>query len=183
MIREIYLYGDPLLRQKAAEVKSSDKSLKALVEDMIETMVAARGIGLAAPQIGVSKRVLVVDLKQGAKTRLVVLNPKLDLSGPREAIVEGCLSIPKIWAEVRRPGHVRVEGLDMDGHKIILEADGLFGRVFQHEVDHLDGIFFVDRLSSVRRALLAGKLKRLEKDHTLRKKPDPSVHEESESAL
>lgn len=165
MILKIHYYGDPLLRRKAQEVKNFDRELKRLVEDMFETMENNEGVGLAAPQVGVSQRVLVIDLKRISGERLVMINPKLQLSGSKESLSEGCLSIPGISGEVVRPVHVRVEGFDADGKKVELEAEGMLARVLQHEVDHLDGIFFVDRMNPVRRALINRKLKRLEKDN------------------
>lgn len=165
MILKIHFYGDSLLRRKAQEVKNFDQLLKRLVEDMFETMEENEGVGLAAPQVGVSQRVLVIDLKRVSGIRLAVINPKLQISGHKEPFVEGCLSIPGISGEVMRPSHVRLEGLDVDGQKIELETDGMLARVLQHEVDHLDGMFFVDRMNPVRRALISTKLKRLEKDN------------------
>jgi peptide deformylase len=164
MIRDMRVYGDPVLRLKAQEVKAFDQELETLVEDMFETMEHAGGVGLAAPQVGVSQRVLVIDLKQGPNYRSVVINPKIQTSGEPNTATEGCLSIPGISGEVTRPSHVCLEGLDLKGKKVEFEADGLMARALQHEVDHLDGIFFVDRLSAVRRSLLSGKLKRLERD-------------------
>lgn len=172
MVRKIHFYGDPVLRLKAQEVKVFNQELKDLVRDMFETMVEAEGVGLAAPQIGISQRVLVIDLRQGSKGRLAVVNPRLQLCGESESASEGCLSIPGISAEVSRPSHVRLVGSDPDGQALELEADGLMARALQHEVDHLDGVFFVDRLSSVRRALIAGKLRKLEKDFILGRTPE-----------
>jgi peptide deformylase len=164
MIREIRHYGDPVLRLKAKEIKTFDRELKTLIEDMFETMENAGGVGLAAPQVGISQRIFVIDLKQGPQSRFAVVNPKIQMSGSSNTSTEGCLSIPGISAEVTRPSHVHLEGQDEEGKPITFEADGLMARAFQHEVDHLDGIFFIDRLNSVRRTLLAGKLKRFEKD-------------------
>ncbi|MBI1884332.1 MAG: peptide deformylase [Chlamydiae bacterium] len=163
MIREIRLYGDPVLRRKAEEVKAFDARLKALVQDMFETMEDAGGVGLAAPQIGISQRIFVIDLK-GPATRLGVINPHLKISGPLIKGSEGCLSIPGISAQVARPAHVHLQAMDEEGRPFELEAEGLMSRALQHELDHLDGIFFLDRLSLTQRSLLLTKVKRLEKE-------------------
>lgn len=183
MNHSIRTFGDPVLRLKAQEVKAFDSGLQALVGDMFETMKEAGGIGLAAPQIGISQRVIVIDLQRGPKTRWAVINPKLQISGEPEAGEEGCLSIPGISGEVTRLNRVRLEGVDPKGEVLKFETEGLLARALQHEVDHLDGIFFVDRLSTVRRALISGKLKRLEKDYASGKKIDRPVREKAESLL
>ncbi|MBI1870973.1 MAG: peptide deformylase [Chlamydiae bacterium] len=182
MTREICFYPNPILRRKSQEVKTFDRHLRQLVEDMFETMELEGGVGFAAPQIGISERVLVIDLKAGPQTRLVVINPQLEMSGRSSKGTEGCLSIPGISAAVTRPSHVRVEGFDVKGKSFELEADGLMARALQHEVDHLDGIFFIDRLSSVERSLMAGKLRRFEKDFASGQKPQ-RILEKTESLL
>ena len=164
MIREIRTYGDPVLREKAKSVEKVDSQVKQLVEDMFETMYASDGIGLAASQIGVSLRVVVIDLRQGDETKLVLINPELHTEGPIRHFTEGCLSVPGLSADVLRPEYVKVKYLKLDGETKTFQTDGLLARAIQHETDHLDGILYVDRLSSVRRALLGGKLRRLIKD-------------------
>ncbi len=183
MIREIKIYPDPVLRLKAQEVKVFDAQLQALVQDMVETMKEAGGIGLAAPQIGISQRVLVIDLQKGPQSRWAIVNPVLQISGEPESGEEGCLSIPGISGVVTRLNCVHLKGFDTKGKLIELDAEGLLARALQHEVDHLDGIFFVDRLSSVRRALISGKLKRLEKDFASGKKVERPFRENAESLL
>lgn len=178
MIHKIRYYGDPVLRLKAREVKNFDKALSDLIKDMFETMEEAGGVGLAAPQMGISQRILVIDLKDGKKNQYAMINPQLALSGKLLSALEGCLSIPGINGEVSRPSHVHLEALDPEGRKIELEAEGLLARALQHEVDHLDGIFYVDRLSSVRRSLISGKLKRLEKDYAAGRTPE-HIHEDN----
>ncbi len=183
MIREIKTYPDPVLRLKAEEVKTFDAKLQSLVQDMVETMKEAGGIGLAAPQIGVSQRVLVLDLQKGPQGRWAIINPTLQISGEPESGEEGCLSIPGISGVVTRLNRVQLKGFNPKGELIQLDAEGLLARALQHEVDHLDGIFFVDRLSPVRRALVSGKLKRLEKDFAAGKKVAQPLRENAESLL
>lgn len=163
-IRDILLMGDPILRREAGEVEDFDDDLRALVRDMFETMYHADGIGLAAPQVGVSKRVLVVDLRQeeepGAKVALV--NPVVVWSSEEtEKEPEGCLSIPGLEELVERPWAVRVEARDPDGGKISIEVEDLFSRALQHEIDHLDGVLFPDRVSPLKRRMLLKKWKKL----------------------
>ena len=162
-IHEIVRLGDPVLREKAAEVADFDEELKRLVRDMFETMYHADGIGLAAPQIGLSRRVLVVDLRreddEGARVALV--NPRVAwASEVTDKQSEGCLSIPGLEEVVTRPFAVRVEGFDPDGRPVTIEADELYARALQHEIDHLDGILFIDRLTPLKRRLLMKKWKK-----------------------
>jgi len=170
MIREILLMGDPVLRSEAAPVSDFDDELRSLVRDMFETMYHADGIGLAAPQIGVSLRVLVVDLDrgedgeaEGESRRVALVNPSVTwASDDTYKQSEGCLSIPGLEEVVRRPSEVRVEGFDPDGEPFAIEADDLFGRALQHEIDHLDGVLFLDRVSPLKRKMLMKKWKKLE---------------------
>jgi peptide deformylase len=182
MIKEVCFYGNPVLRLKAKEVRKFDASLQALAEDLFETMEDVGGIGLAAPQIGVSLQVFVIDLKEGPKTKLAVVNPVLTLSGRTEPFREGCLSIPGISGEVLRPADAHLEALTLEGKKFVMDASGLLARAMQHETDHLNGIFFVDRLTPVRRALITGKLKKLEKDFAAGRRP-ANLKEEADSLL
>lgn len=166
-IREIVLMGDPVLRQEAADVTAFDDDLRTLVRDMWETMYHAEGIGLAAPQVGVSRRVLVVDLRRDdePEARVALVNPRVVwASDDEEKEPEGCLSIPGLEEVVVRPWAVRVEGFDPDGHPVAVEADELFARALQHEIDHLDGILFVDRLSPLKRRMALKKWKKLQEE-------------------
>ena len=167
MIRPIVLMGDPVLRAEADEVTAFDDELRKLVRDMFETMYHAEGIGLAAPQVGVSRRVIVVDLKrendEEEERRLALVNPRVTWeSDATEKQSEGCLSIPGLEEVVRRPASVRVEGQDPDGNPVTVEADALFARALQHEIDHLNGILFLDRVSALKRKMLLKKWKKQE---------------------
>ena len=178
MILEITQYGDPVLRKKCSKIDEVDEVLLKLAEDMVETMMDANGVGLAAPQIGKDIRMAVVDVShdpecvtflkvngEDAKMEdvmpLVFVNPELELDGPRESDMEGCLSIDNIRANVRRPSIVKAKLHQLDGSVMELEADGLLSRAIQHEVDHLNGILFVDRISPAAKVSVKRKLKRL----------------------
>jgi peptide deformylase len=141
-------YGDPVLRQRTRDVGEIDGTLAKLVSDMIETMYAAPGVGLAANQVGVQRRLFVYDVGEGPRT---VINPRLVESAGEWSFEEGCLSIPGMSWEVVRPGEVHVVGLDLDGNEISIEADELEARCLQHELDHLDGVLLVERLSEEQR--------------------------------
>lgn len=167
MIHEIVLMGDPVLRAEAEEVTVFDNGLKSLVRDMFETMYHAEGIGLAAPQIGRLTRVIVVDLRreEGKEQAepVALVNPRaVWLSEETIAQSEGCLSIPGLEEVVRRPAAVRVEAKDSEGRDIVLEADELFARALLHEIDHLDGVLFLDRVSPLKRKMLLKKWKKVE---------------------
>lgn len=138
---------EAVLRQKARPVERIDQALLRLLDDMVETMYEARGIGLAAPQVGISKRVIVVDIGDGP---IALINPKLDEFEGEEVGPEGCLSIPGILGEVKRALKCVARGLNEQGHKVRIPAEGLLARVFQHEVDHLDGRLFTDMASNLR---------------------------------
>ncbi len=141
-------YGDPVLRERTREVEDIDGALASLVESMVETMYAAPGTGLAANQIGVQRRVFVYDIGDGART---VINPRIVESDGEWAFDEGCLSVPGLSWEIVRPNTVHLVGLDLDGNEISIEASEMEGRVFQHELDHLDGILLVERLDEEQR--------------------------------
>jgi peptide deformylase len=155
-IRSVRIYGDPVLRQKALPVETFDETLTSLVSDMRETMHAYRGVGLAANQIGVLQRVLVIDVPLDGDQRadLTLINPVLSARIGSLVDEEGCLSIPSIYDDVRRAERLHVEAQDPDGKPISFDAEGYMARVLQHEVDHLDGILFVDRLSLLKRQFL-----------------------------
>jgi peptide deformylase len=144
----IRVYGDPVLKQRAFEVVEFDAALRRLADDMLETMYDAPGVGLAAPQIGVQKRIFVYDVGEGPG---VVVNPVIhSLSGEWE-YEEGCLSVPGLYWPITRPQHVRLTGQDVDGKPLEFEADELMARMLQHEVDHLDGYLLLKRLTDEQR--------------------------------
>ena len=140
MLRE---QGDPVLRQKAREVKGVDHVLTRLIEDMFETMYHYNGIGLAAPQIGISKRIIAIEVGQD---KVALVNPVVVHQEGEEIDIEGCLSVPGIYGEVSRARSIRVKGLNADGVEQEVQAEGLLARALQHELDHLDGILFVDKV-------------------------------------
>jgi len=158
-ILEIKKFNEPVLRKKCEEVKKVDEKIRKLIVDMVQTMKEEKGIGLAAPQVGVSKRVIIVQTDLEGRRILALVNPKIiKKSQEKEMDEEGCLSFPGIFLEIKRAKEVEVEGLDIKGEKIKLKAKGLLARVFQHEIDHLDGILFIDRISFWQRLKIRKKL-------------------------
>jgi len=147
-IFKIVTVGDPVLREKAKPVEKITPAVGRLLNDMAETMYNARGLGLAAPQVGIPKRVIVVDAGRGLYQ---LINPEIIAAEGAETDREGCLSIPGVWGEVTRAFQVKVRALDRDGETVEVEAEGLFARVLQHEIDHLDGILFIDRALKILR--------------------------------
>jgi peptide deformylase len=141
----IRLFGDPVLRQRATEVDNVDASLQRLAQDMIETMYDAPGVGLAAPQVGVQRRLFVYDIGDGP---FAVVNPEIVESSGEWVYEEGCLSIPGMSWELVRPKEVHLRGFDLEGEELDIEADELLARCFQHEMDHLDGVLIVERLDA-----------------------------------
>ncbi len=160
-LRPLHLLGSPVLRQHSAEVGAVDDEVRRLVEDLFETMDAAKGVGLAANQVGVARRVAVVDADGD---RFAMIDPVIVETEGRATAEEGCLSIPEIYGDVTRPERVVVEALDPDGNRYRREATGLKARAIQHEIDHLDGILFLDHLSLVRRQMLLARYRREHKD-------------------
>ena len=163
MIRPILKYGDQPLHERARDVDVVTADIDRLIDDMVETMYAAPGIGLAAPQVGVPLRLFVVDLSVGSdpKGLLTVINPDIvELDGV-QLEEEGCLSIPGFNATVVRPTRIVVKGLDRAGAEQRFEGTGLLARAFQHEIDHLDGTLFVDRLRGIKRDLIVRRIKKL----------------------
>jgi len=178
MIRDIVKYGDPMLRTKGKRLEAFDDEIRALAADMLETMYEANGVGLAAQQVGRALQLTVIDVSD-AENRpsrmwlageevdpkehmpLILINPELQLGDEVEIGTEGCLSFPEITAEIPRALKVKVYAQDLNGNRLEFEAAGLLGRAVQHENDHLNGILFIDRMSSAAKAALAGKLKRL----------------------
>lgn len=165
MIRPILKYGEALLQQPARDVDQLTPEIASLVTDMIETMYAAPGIGLAAPQVGVPARAFVIDLSVGrdAAALITMINPQFVLREGLQLEEEGCLSIPGFNATVARPERIVIKGLDRDGREQQLEGTGLLARAFQHEMDHLDGRLFVDRLRGIKRDLIVRKIRKMAK--------------------
>jgi peptide deformylase len=178
MILDIVQFGEPVLRKKCKPVEKVDAELEQFAKDMIETMNDAEGVGLAAPQVGVDIRMAIVDTAhdpecvsffkvngEDAKMEdfmpLIFINPELEFSGPQETDMEGCLSIQEVRAKVKRKAIVKATLPQLDGSTLVVETDGLCSRAIQHEVDHLNGILFTDRLSSTTKTRLKRKLKEL----------------------
>jgi peptide deformylase len=157
----IEMLGSEVLRTRAAEIEGPEPDLDRLIADMFETMYDAGGIGLAGPQVGVSRRVIVVDVKEEGGKPFAMLNPRVvEASEEREKMEEGCLSIPGVAGVVERPARVVVEGIDPDGKPVRVEADEMLARCLQHEIDHLDGILFIDRLSPLKRNMVLRRYKK-----------------------
>jgi len=165
-IRTILTAPDPRLKAVSKDVETVDSAIRTLVDDMADSMYAADGIGLAAVQIGVALRVLVIDLdqKEGKKNPIAYINPKIVWASDELATFEeGCLSVPEIWDDVERPARIKAEYLDRDGKKQLLEADGLLATCLQHEMDHLNGVLFIDHLSRLKRSMAIKKLTKAKK--------------------
>jgi peptide deformylase len=163
MIRPILKYGDAVLHQRAQDVDAITPDIDRLVEDMIETMYAAPGVGLAAPQVGVPLRVFVVDISVGRDPAgpIVMINPAFVERDGMQLEDEGCLSVPGFNATVVRPSKVVIKGLDRNGTEHQREGTGLLARAFQHEMDHLDGTLFVDLLRGIKRDLIVRRIRKL----------------------
>lgn len=166
---EILTFPDPRLAKKAKDVEVVDDETRQLVDDMFETMYDAEGVGLAAPQVGVLKRIIVVDCAARdadeerplqAKEPHAIINPKVVERDGKLVWEEGCLSVPGYTDEVERAAHIRVEGLDRDGNPLSMECEGLLAVCIQHEIDHLEGVLFVDRLSRLKSSMVKKKLKK-----------------------
>lgn len=179
MVREIVLYGDPVLRQKCRPVSEITPDLHALAADMLETMEAAHGVGLAAPQIGLDLQFAVIDVSDAEEPLtflrvdgkdvpleefmpLVFMNPELSFPQKDKAVMnEGCLSFPEVRADVTRPDVVKAKVTLLDGSRVEIETDGLFSRAIQHETDHLLGILFIDRISAAGKLAMKRKIQRM----------------------
>jgi peptide deformylase len=160
---KIRIYPDPVLQTRAAEIEKIDERVIRLAGEMAETMYAAPGVGLAAPQIGVSERLIVLDVKtpEGEKELITLINPEIIEAEGRLVEEEGCLSVPGIRENVARAERVLVRGLDLDEQQREIEAAGLLAVAFQHEIDHLDGILFIDRISRLKRGIVQRKIRKL----------------------
>jgi len=167
----LYLLGQGVLRQRSAEIRAVDDDVRRLIDDMFETMDAAKGVGLAANQVGVARRVAVIDAEG---QRFAMVDPVIVSAEGRSVAEEGCLSIPELYGDVSRPERVVLEALDREGRPFRLEAEGLVARVVQHEIDHLDGILFLDHLSLMRRRLLLARWKREHGDAPTIKEVQPA---------
>lgn len=166
MVRKIVKYGDPVLEQPAEPVTEFDTpQLNEMIADMWETMYAAKGVGLAAPQIGIGKRVSVIDTSVGedATKRIVIINPEIALQEGKQVGEEGCLSIPGFREPVSRANKVTVRAQDASGQHIELSGEELLARAFLHEIDHLNGILFINHLSALKRDIIRRKVKKLQK--------------------
>ena len=165
-VRPILTAPDPRLQAVSTDVEMVTAVTRSLIDDMAESMYAADGIGLAAVQIGVPKRVIVIDLdqKEGKKNPRAFINPKITWVSEEMAVFEeGCLSVPEIWDDVERPARIKAEYLDRDGKKQLLEADGMLATCLQHEMDHLNGVLFIDHLSRLKKSMAIKKLTKAKK--------------------
>jgi peptide deformylase len=158
-------YPEPVLQRPAAPVTEFDEELRALVADMFDSMYAAQGIGLAAPQIGVSKRVTVLDLsfQKNPEEKLVLINPEITFKQGKQYGEEGCLSLPDIHEKVSRAAVVKVRAQTLDGEWREYDGEELLARAFQHEIDHLDGVLFIFRVSALKRDLIQRRIRKLQK--------------------
>ena len=166
MVRTILKYGEPVLEKTAEPVTEFDTpDLKALIEDMWETMYAAKGVGLAAPQIGVSKRISVIDISVGEdeSKKLVIMNPEVISRDGKQTGEEGCLSLPGFREPVTRAEKVKIRAQNEQGETVELDGDELLARAFEHEIDHLNGIMFISHLSALKRDIIRRKIKKLQK--------------------
>lgn len=158
-VLKVRRYGDPALRRRAEPVGEVTDEIRGIIRDMVDTMYDEVGLGLAAPQIGIPLRLIVVGDEDGRSPR-ALLDPTITAEGGRATAEEGCLSIPGIWASVTRSAWVQVEATDEDGTPVSLRAEGLMARVLQHELDHLDGILFIDRLDPMTRDRIKRKIRK-----------------------
>ena len=165
-IHEVVKWPEPVLAKRGAAVTEFGPELRTLVEEMFESMYAAQGIGLAAPQIAISQRIAVVDLSfnKEAKDKIALVNPEIVEMTGRQVEEEGCLSLPDIREKVQRALHVKVRAQDVNGAWFEVEGDELLARALQHEIDHLDGVLFIDRISRLKRELVMRKMKKMIKN-------------------
>ncbi|MCL6705704.1 peptide deformylase [Pseudomonas sp. R2.Fl] len=169
-IKPLIILPDPLLRQVSQPIERVDGDLQKLADDMLETMYDAPGIGLAAIQVGVPRRMLVIDVSREGdpKEPLVFINPEIIISSDERSVYEeGCLSIPDYYAEVERPARVTVKSLDREGREVTTEADGLLATCLQHEIDHLNGVLFIDHISRLKREMVIKKFTKAAKSKAL----------------
>lgn len=162
--RSVVTYGNPSLKQRASEIKEIDDSVKKLAAEMFEALERSRGVGLAAPQVGVPLRLIVlsIPMDDGARWKCAIVNPVLVSKKGKMTSEEGCLSVPGIYEEITRAEEVEVRGLDLEGKEVKIKGKGLLAKAVQHEIDHIDGILIVDRLSAIKRHVLHRRLRKLE---------------------
>jgi peptide deformylase len=165
-ILDIKTYPDSFLKRKSAPLEKDGKDLQKLIDDMTETMQAAEGVGLAAPQVGVHKRVIVIDVRRHYDERglLALINPEIVLAEDMVDSEEGCLSVPDFMAHIKRAARVVVKGLDRDFNAVEFEATGLLAKALQHEIDHLEGVLIVDRLSAIKREFFEKRFRKAHKE-------------------
>ena len=165
MVYPVVKYGDDVLAAKASPITTFDGELAKLAADMFESMYAANGVGLAAPQIGISKRIAVIDCSVGKdpNAKIVIINPEIVSTGGEQFEEEGCLSVPGFREQVKRPQRATVRALDAKGKEFTMEGDGLLARAFCHETDHLNGQFFLSHLSTLKRDLIKRKIRKMMK--------------------
>jgi peptide deformylase len=185
MIREIVIWPDPVLKEVAKPVEKVDDDIRRLLDDMAETMYAADGVGLAAPQVGVLKRVITIDTspRQEGQKLIHLVNPEIVFAEGETTYTEGCLSIPGEAEDVERAAKVRVRALDYAGKTFELEAEGLLAIALQHETDHLNGTLFVDHLSSLKREIIRKRMKRLKAERAAERAEEVKGAARHESAL
>ena len=166
MKREIVKFGASVLRQKCPPISEVDEDVRSLVTDLFDSMRAAEGVGLAAPQIGVARRVCVIDVsaQQPDYPPIALINPRILSNEGTQVGEEGCLSFPDLYGDVKRAESITVKALNLDGETFTTEGSGFYARALQHELDHLNGVLFVDHLSSLKRQLMRGALKRIKKE-------------------
>ena len=169
MIREIRIYPDEVLKKKAETVTDFNEEIRQIVDDMFETMYKRGGVGLAANQVGILKRIVVIDLHSGkenqGKEQIVLINPEIVTLEGEEIKEEGCLSLPGLYKKVKRAAYAKVKAQNLDGEEFTIEGEGLLARAFQHEIDHLNGIVFIDRLSPLQKRLALEKYKKLKRNY------------------
>ena len=158
-LMEVLKFPHPVLRKKCEKVETVDEEIKKIARDMAETMYAENGIGLAAPQVGITKRIFVVDVDDALIT---VINPEISVLGEKVKMEEGCLCLPEVTVEIERLSNAQVKGLDIDGKGILIEAVDLLARALQHETDHLNGMLIIDHLSKVKRDMVVKKFRKLQ---------------------
>ncbi len=165
-IHEVVKWPEPVLAKRGEDVTVFDDDLKTLVEEMFESMYAAQGIGLAAPQIAISKRITVIDVsfRKDPKDKLALINPEVVSAEGKQVEEEGCLSLPEIREKVARAAKVKVRAQDVDGKWFEVEGEELLARALQHEIDHLDGVLFIDRISRLKRELVLRKIRKMQKN-------------------
>ena len=169
MVREIRIYPDEVLKKKAETVTDFNEEIRQIVNDMFETMYKRGGVGLAANQVGILKRIVIIDLRSGkenqGKEQIVLINPEIVTLEGEEIKEEGCLSLPGLYKKVKRAAYAKVKAQNLDGEEFTIEGEGLLARAFQHEIDHLNGIVFIDRLSPLQKRLALEKYKKLKRNY------------------